>query len=1406
MGRKIPITGFLLLVWLAAAGPLRAQLAEDAPWPMFRQNLRHTGWTNKNVLGSQKPPVVLWSFLAGGTVYSSPAIAPDGTVFFGSRDDRVYAVTNGGLKWSYAANNDFDSSPALDRSGVVYIGCYNNILYALTNGNVKWTYNAGSAILGSPVISSNKTVYFGTWSGVVRAVTNGVLKWSYTTGGQIWGTPAVGKNEVIHICSDDGSIYALTNGAVKWSYATGSALRSSPAIGPDGTVYFGTVNNQVYAVTNGALRWVFNTAGRVDSSPALGSGGTVIVGSDGGRVYAITNGAQKWLYSAGSDYSSSPALGADGTVYIGNWNGRVYAITNGVLRWSYLLPSAVESSPAIGRDGTIYAGCYDSRLYALRYNARPELVWSGNPGYTADGVKPGTNMGGTYFRFEIKYKDADNDRHARVESWIDMNDNGLYEPEEKFSLYSNSGSSWTNGIVFTNSVLLYASPDGFINYRFFCEDRYGLSCMTNYAVSNHLVRVTNRGYNPRLSWIGEPNFITDGVHPDTVSGGTNFVFRIRYTNTNNQAPSVKEVWIDRNDDSTYDLTERFTMLDADPADADYRDGKDYAYTNLIGYAGDGVFNYRYFFSDGISLAAGSPVSNRTFTIMKTNVYYVKTNGNDSYPGNSIEFAWKTIQKAARTLRPADAVLILPGAYAENVTNRISGTSLSNIRFAAYSNGVEVYRVQGSPQDAWTISGVNYIRVSGLKVTNNSTDGTGAGRGFYISSTGSVLSNMDICRFRYGLVVNGSSLRIKKCKIRNNHFGIQEYVSLSLSLFQSNSIVYNGVTGITNYGGSCWDCILNNVYDGNDISRNGGRGIYFDYHGPRNKYLNNKIHSNGNWGIWPRDAGNPGIGGDTMVSNNSFIANAGGGIGLGNFDGPTFHIIRNYFYNNGSTAIGVGAGGSYLTDVKFNRIEQHTTYGILTSGLRNDSIIQSNIIKRCAYGIYTSGSWVNIRSNAIYSNSTAGIYLGTAGNKIVTNRIFRNTLGINANTSKNYIARNSVFSNYTRGIQTGSSSQSNFIYTNSFYGRVQSHGISVSGKGQMIGANLIYGHATNGIFLLFSTNSRISHNLIFSNRTGVLNKNSFSSIFLNSISNNIWGIVSESSPVQDCSRNNLFPNSRYGLSNTPAGNGRWTNNWWGSTIASNIRKRIFGVSHNSNFTPYRLYGPVDIAPFADADAPDRVSGLISLVSEATVKLSWNKCSSGDFARYSVYRSRFAGTTNLTRAQVITNIYDAGMTNLDNFPGNGRWVYTVTALDNKPVFTNESWYSLQTNAVVSLITVISLMKSISNVLLNNMPVVSIPGSTITYKIVYSNLGGYEGSEAVIYDRIGPYVTFSTDGGGTAPGWTFEHSTNPAPDQGYFSGDYYPGYSSDKGKIQWIRWRKEVLPASEDGLFLIYKTIIR
>jgi len=321
----------------------------------------------------------LWEFATEGAVNSSAAIGPDGAVYFGSADGKVYALnSNGSLRWVQRTGGGVSSSPAVGGDGTVYVGSLDGKLYALgVMGAVRWTFSAKDAIYSSPAIAVDGTVYVGSLDGRLYAVTNGVERWEFVADAGIYSSPIIGANGTIYVGSRDCRFYAVgPDGVEKWRLLTGNGVEGSAAIGPDGTIYVGSLDAKVYALTpDGTNLWAYALGAAVYASPAVGLDGTVYVVSNDGHLHALTpQGTNQWEAVLDNRVGySSVAIAGDGTLCVAATDGKLYGIgPDGQRRWAFQTASAIYySSPNIAPDGTVYIGSSDGKLYAVKGSSGP---------------------------------------------------------------------------------------------------------------------------------------------------------------------------------------------------------------------------------------------------------------------------------------------------------------------------------------------------------------------------------------------------------------------------------------------------------------------------------------------------------------------------------------------------------------------------------------------------------------------------------------------------------------------------------------------------------------------------------------------------------------------------------------------------------------------------------------------------------------------------------------------------------------------------------------------------------------------------------------------------------------------------------------------------------------------------
>ncbi len=303
-----------------------------------------------------------WLFHARGGISSTPAVA-DGVIYFLSRDGRFHALNaeTGAPLWSFRTQGEsvfaaygmfgtpltgepvpdpwdlYLSSP-LVHDGKVYFGSSDERVYALDakTGKPAWVHKTGGVVHSSPALAG-KNVVIGSWDGALYALdaASGELRWRYQTRAEqknsillgIQASPRVDR-DTVYAGSRDGYFYALDadSGKLKWSYnAKGTWVVSTAAV-DDSSVYFGTSDSGLLLALDkrdGKERFRVDTKVWTFASP-LRTGELLIGASMKGELFAVDAGSGRLRWSYRTDASKADAFGAIDPAS-GKWdNKRLY--------------------------------------------------------------------------------------------------------------------------------------------------------------------------------------------------------------------------------------------------------------------------------------------------------------------------------------------------------------------------------------------------------------------------------------------------------------------------------------------------------------------------------------------------------------------------------------------------------------------------------------------------------------------------------------------------------------------------------------------------------------------------------------------------------------------------------------------------------------------------------------------------------------------------------------------------------------------------------------------------------------------------------------------------------------------------------------------------------------------------
>jgi parallel beta-helix repeat protein len=118
----------------------------------------------------------------------------------------------------------------------------------------------------------------------------------------------------------------------------------------------------------------------------------------------------------------------------------------------------------------------------------------------------------------------------------------------------------------------------------------------------------------------------------------------------------------------------------------------------------------------------------------------------------------------------------------------------------------------------------------------------------------------------------------------------------------------------------------------------------------------------------------------------------------------------------NSTIGIAIGYSYINNIRWNEVSEHTFYGIYLFESDGNNILFNNISSNPEFGMYLrSSKWNNIKRNEV-SNNQYGIHLyDSVENNLLINNLSNNIRGISISQSAdNYVYHNNFIDNNKGG--------------------------------------------------------------------------------------------------------------------------------------------------------------------------------------------------------------------------------------------------------------------------------------------------------------------------------------------------------------------------------------------------------
>jgi outer membrane protein assembly factor BamB len=277
-----------------------------------------------------------WTIPLGDRAYSTPCVAPNGTIYVGSDAKRFYAVSpKGTLAWKLETNGEADTGAVLTGERVVF-AAGPSVFSVRSGGDVAWRFDAKKKVFTAPAVGAGGAIVFGSQDHHVYALSPaGALSWSVDLGADVDGGPAIGDDDSITVGTDAGEVVRLSSaGDVLWRAQVGGYVRGTLSLARNGDALagvYGPTPRVVRVGGDGRLSGSFavqGTGGRelgVQGGPLEDADGALFFGAQDDVVHALgPDGAWQWSFTTGGDVDAPLTLLSNGALVAPSDDGNVY--------------------------------------------------------------------------------------------------------------------------------------------------------------------------------------------------------------------------------------------------------------------------------------------------------------------------------------------------------------------------------------------------------------------------------------------------------------------------------------------------------------------------------------------------------------------------------------------------------------------------------------------------------------------------------------------------------------------------------------------------------------------------------------------------------------------------------------------------------------------------------------------------------------------------------------------------------------------------------------------------------------------------------------------------------------------------------------------------------------------------